>query len=81
MLGGWTHGDWKILRRCIMPFVQECVEVKIYGDVEIMGPSKFVLSGGTSAFWVRTKGETGEVTIEVCGMNHTASCKLLLQKR
>lgn len=65
----------------IMPFVQECVEVKIYGDVEIMGPSKFVLSGGTSAFWVRTKGETGEVTIEVCGMNHTASCKLLLQKR
>lgn len=66
----------------VMPFVQECVEVKISGEMEIMGPSRFPLIGGTSAFWVRTKGTTAQnVNIEVSGMYQTGSCEITVMKR
>ena len=66
----------------VMPFVQECVEVQISGEMEIMGPSRFPLIGGTSAFWVRTKGTTAQnVTIEVSGMYQTSSCEIAVMKK
>ncbi len=49
----------------IMPFTNECAEVEIDGPGEIMGPSKFSLLGGCSAFWVRTKGDKGRINIKV----------------
>lgn len=60
----------------VMPFVQECVEVRVAGDLEIMGPSKFPLIGGTSAFWVRTGKQTQNVKIEVDGMYQKGSCEI-----
>lgn len=65
----------------IMPFVQECVEVEIHGAMQLMGPSRFVLSGGTSAFWVRTLGEEQDAEIEVKGMYHKGVCRISMKKQ
>ena len=44
------------------------IEVEIEGPLSIMGPSKFGISGGATAFWVRTHGEAGLCKIKVKSM-------------
>ena len=44
------------------------IEVEIDGPLSIMGPSKFGISGGAVAFWVRTQGKTGLCKIKVKSM-------------
>ena len=44
------------------------IEVEIDGPLSIMGPSKFGISGGATAFWVRTQGQTGLCKIKVKSM-------------
>ncbi|MDU7965108.1 MAG: glycoside hydrolase family 2 protein, partial [Clostridium perfringens] len=44
------------------------IEVEIDGPLSIMGPSKFGISGGAAAFWVRTQGKTGLCKIKVKSM-------------
>lgn len=44
------------------------IEVEIDGPLSIMGPSKFGISGGITAFWVRTQGQTGLCKIKVKSM-------------
>ena len=45
------------------------IEVEIDGPLSIMGPSKFGISGGAVAFWVRTQGKTGLCKIKVKSMH------------
>lgn len=58
----------------LMPFIQECVEVKLEGPGRLMGPARFPLTGGISSFWVRTAGKTGAVRIIIEGMTGKAEC-------
>ena len=44
------------------------IEVEIDGPLSIMGPSKFGISGGVTAFWVRTQGKKGLCKIKVKSM-------------
>ena len=44
------------------------IEVEIDGPLSIMGPSKFGISGGATAFWVRTQGKKGLCKIKVKSM-------------
>ena len=44
------------------------IEVEIDGPLSIMGPSKFGISGGATAFWVRTQGQTGLCKLKVKSM-------------
>ncbi len=44
------------------------IEVEIDGPLSIMGPSKFGISGGAVAFWVRTQGKKGLCKIKVKSM-------------
>ncbi|MDU2827768.1 MAG: glycoside hydrolase family 2 TIM barrel-domain containing protein, partial [Clostridium perfringens] len=44
------------------------IEVEIDGPLSIMGPSKFGISGGATAFWIRTQGKKGICKIKVKSM-------------
>ena len=59
-----------------LKFNNEFVEVEIDGPAKVMGPSKFGLVAGTSAFWIRTIGEAGEVKIKVKGMYFESEAKI-----
>ena len=59
-----------------LKFNNEFVEVGIDGPAKVMGPSKFGLVSGTSAFWIRTIGEVGEVKIKVKGMYFESEAKI-----
>lgn len=59
-----------------LKFNNEFVEVEIDGPAKVMGPSKFGLVAGTSAFWIRTIGEVGEVKIKVKGMYFESEAKI-----
>lgn len=48
------------------------IKVEINGPAEIIGPSEFALLGGARAFWVRTIGESGDITINITGENFAA---------
>lgn len=80
--GGETYDATRITveaidnRGNLMPFIQECVEVKLEGPVSLIGPARFPLTGGISSFWIRTAGETGSVRISVEGMTGRTECAL-----
>lgn len=80
--GGETYDATRITVEAVdnmgnlMPFIQECVEVKLEGPGRLIGPARFPLTGGISSFWVRTAGETGSVGISIEGMTGRAECTL-----
>ncbi|MGL5346451.1 MAG: glycoside hydrolase family 2 TIM barrel-domain containing protein [Peptostreptococcaceae bacterium] len=49
----------------ICTFSNECVDVEIIGPAKIMGPNKFSLQGGCSAFWIKTLDKKGVVSVIV----------------
>ncbi len=57
-----------------MPNLQECIELKVEGPGQVMGPLKFPLVGGISSFWVRTTGESGEIRITAESTRFSAEC-------
>lgn len=52
----------------VLFFNNDFIEVEIDGPLSIMGPSKFGISGGVTAFWVRTQGKKGLCKIKVKSM-------------
>lgn len=63
----------------LMPFAHECVEIRLGGPAALLGPSRFPVIGGVSSFWIRTLDIPGEVTVNACGMDSTASCVVHIQ--
>ena len=65
-----------------LPFASNAVTVHVEGPAEVIGPKSFALIGGDRAFWLRTKGASGEavVTITVEHMG-TYTCKVQVTKR
>ena len=48
-----------------VPFADSSVKVTVKGAAKIIGPSEFPLIGGDRAFWIRTNGEKGDITVTV----------------
>lgn len=59
-----------------LKFSNEFAEVEIEGPAKIMGPAKFGITSGITAFWLRTIGQVGEVKIKVKGMYFEAEAKI-----
>ena len=51
------------------PFADSAVKVSIKGPAEIIGPKEFPLVGGDRAFWIRTVGKKGDITVTVNAEN------------
>ena len=48
-----------------VPFADSSVKVSVKGAAEIIGPSEFPLIGGDRAFWIRTNGSKGDITVTI----------------
>lgn len=46
-------------------FINDVVSIDVEGPIELIGPSMLPLQGGATAFWVRTKRESGTANIKV----------------
>ena len=65
-----------------LPFANNAVTVTVDGPVEVIGPKTFALIGGDRAFWLRTKGESGEATVTITVENMgTYTCKVNVTKQ
>lgn len=72
-----TYDVTRIELRCVdqngnqLPFANNAVKVSVDGPAKIIGPDQFALIGGDRAFWIRTIGKSGDitVTIEAEGLN------------
>ncbi|AOK90384.1 glycoside hydrolase family 2 protein [Paenibacillus polymyxa] len=67
-------GDWDVTRVVVdaldeygnaLPFYTDPVSVEVEGVGELIGPSSLSLIGGRIAFWIRTKGEAGNIRVKV----------------
>ena len=47
------------------PFADCSVKVTVKGPAKVIGPSEFPLIGGDRAFWIRTTGEKGDITVTI----------------
>ncbi len=72
-------GDWDTTRVTVsvkdqmgnvMPFLMESLDVRVVGAGELIGPGQLSLIGGQTAFWVKTRGDAGQIHV-------TASCPRL----
>ena len=52
-----------------VPFADNAVTVTVEGPAKIIGPGNFALVGGARAFWVRTLGKKGKITLTITGEN------------
>lgn len=52
-----------------VPFANNVINVKVDGPAKVIGPDSFALIGGARAFWVRTVGKKGEITLTISGEN------------
>ncbi len=48
-----------------VPFADSSVKVSVKGAADIIGPSEFPLIGGDRAFWIRTNGSKGDITVTI----------------
>ena len=48
-----------------VPFADSSVKVSVKGPATVIGPTQFPLIGGDRAFWIRTNGEKGSITVTV----------------
>ena len=48
-----------------VPFADSSVKVTVKGPAKVIGPSEFPLVGGDRAFWIRTTGEKGDITVTI----------------
>ncbi|MBX5226581.1 glycoside hydrolase family 2 protein [Rhizobium sp. NLR4a] len=50
-----------------LPFMNDCISLKVHGPAKIVGPTNVPLQGGTSGFWLEATGLVGDITVEaVC---------------
>ena len=49
----------------VLPYGSDAFSIETSGPVELIGPRLRSLSGGSTAFWVRTIGEPGTATVSV----------------
>ncbi len=47
------------------PFADIPCKISVKGPAEIIGPKEFSLIGGDRAFWIRTTGDTGDITVTI----------------
>ncbi len=47
------------------PFADSAVKVTVKGPAKVIGPQEFPLVGGDRAFWIRTTGEKGDITVTI----------------
>ncbi len=47
------------------PFADSAVKVTVKGPAKVIGPEEFPLVGGDRAFWIRTTGEKGDITVTI----------------
>ena len=71
-----ASGDWDTTRVVLRledqygnlcPYAAEAVELAISGPASIIGPTRLALIGGCVAFWIRTEGKPGRVTLGARG--------------
>lgn len=43
-----------------LPYLSEGIQIETFGDIEVIGPKQLALTGGSIAFWIRTKIESRE---------------------
>lgn len=69
-----AQGDWDTTRVVVqvtdqfnnpMPFLMEGLDVQVEGAGQLIGPGSLSLIGGQTAFWIKTKGETGIIHLQV----------------
>ncbi len=48
-----------------VPFADSSVKVTVKGPAKVIGPTEFPLIGGDRAFWIRTTGEKGDITVTI----------------
>ncbi len=48
-----------------LPFANNAVKITVDGPAKVIGPDSFALIGGDRAFWVRTAGGKGNITVTV----------------
>ena len=48
-----------------VPFADSAVTVSVKGAATLIGPDKFPLIGGDRAFWIRTNGKKGNITVTI----------------
>ena len=48
-----------------VPFADSAVKVTVKGPAKVIGPTEFPLIGGDRAFWIRTTGEKGDITVTI----------------
>lgn len=79
---GDTYDATRVVVRAVdtlgnpMPFSQDCVQVVIEGPARLLGPDRFALAGGASAFWVRTVSKAGTVRLTIQGVYSHAQCEI-----
>lgn len=59
-----------------LPYCSSAMKVKIDGPAKLIGPDEFSLIGGVRAFWIRTVGKSGDITVTVTsetGESHSVS--------
>ncbi len=68
-----TYDVTRIELRCVdqnnnlLSFANNAVKVSIDGPAKIIGPDTFALIGGDRAFWIRTIGKSGDITVTIEG--------------
>jgi len=83
-----TYDVTRIELRCVdqngnqLPFANNAIKVTVDGPAKIIGPDQLALIGGDRAFWIRTIGKSGDitVTIEAEGLNSQV-IKLTAEKK
>ena len=63
-----------------LPFANNSIKVRVDGPATVIGPDEFALVGGARAFWLKTAGKSGDVTVTVTGENlgeHTLTFKVI----
>ena len=65
-------GDWDTTRVIVsvkdqmgnvLPFLMDSLEVSVEGAGELIGPAHLSLIGGQTAFWVRSRGDAGQIHV------------------
>lgn len=52
-----------------VPFANNAIKVELEGPASVIGPDSFALIGGARAFWIRTTGKAGDITVRITGEN------------
>ncbi|ASY65221.1 Beta-galactosidase (plasmid) [Sinorhizobium sojae CCBAU 05684] len=49
----------------VLPFLNDAIDVSVQGPARLIGPSRLVLQGGSTGFWLESTGTAGEILVTV----------------